>query len=513
MAGSTPYIVPRVLLSLIAGVIAPLSLAPFNYWYLGAASVALLYLLLHNCSARAAGWLGWCYGLGFFGTGVSWVFVSIHEHGNAPIWLAASMTALFVAALAILPALQCWLSNKLFRNALGFAALWLVFEWLRSWFLTGFPWLYLGYGVIDTPLAAFAPFGGVWILSLYVVMVGTLSISFFKHLKHPLQSAAILVLLAVPWIAIQQDKVPGGWTLKKGEPLDVMLVQADIPQAQKWQPSQLENILQTYVDLSMESNKVDLLIWPETAIPTFYRNATGLLSPLTDYLDESQTAMISGIPSIVVDPDHPKGRRFQNTLTIFAGGEGSYNKQRLVPFGEYVPLEAQLRGLIEFFDLPMSEFSLGDKDQAPLSVKGSQIAPFICYEIAYPELVRQNSINSDLLLTVSNDTWFGQSIAPAQHMQIARMRALETGRWLIRSTNNGVTALVNPQGQVTATIPQYQTGVLVGSVQPMSGQTPYQTFGIEPLQILIGLMLIFAFFTRGSLPGYRFSGLKQRLQS
>lgn len=495
MANRTPYIFWRVLLCLSAGVIAPLSLAPFDYWYLGGISVALLFISMHNCSSRIGGWLGWCYGLGFFGAGVSWVFVSIHEHGNASSLLAGAMTFLFVAALAILFALQSWIYTRFFRNAIGFCALWLLFEWLRSWLFTGFPWLYLGYGLIDTPMAAFAPLGGIWFLSLYVVLVGTLSVTFFKRLNHPLQSAAILMLLAIPWVAIQQEKVPEDWTSPIGEPVDVMLVQANIPQQEKWIRSNLNNILQTYADLSQGSDKVDLLIWPETAIPTFYNPASAMLSPLIEQLEQSNTAMISGIPTMYLDPEHPKGRRYTNSLTLFTGGGGSYDKQRLVPFGEYVPLERQLRGIIDFFDLPMSEFSLGSANQPLLEAGDSHIAPFICYEIAYPELVRHNSLNSDLLLTVSNDTWFGHSIAPTQHLQIARMRAVETGRWLIRSTNNGISALISPDGQISATIPQYEQAVLVGEVRRMEGLTPYQQWGILPLQILTALMLLLGLFT------------------
>lgn len=496
IAKSTPYLFLRLLLAIIAGAIAPLSLAPFDYWYAGAISVALLYLLLHNCTVKAAGWLGWFYGLGLFGTGVSWVFVSIHEHGNASELLAGSMTGAFVAALAIIPAVQCWLFRRFFFNAVGFIALWLGFEWLRSWLFTGFPWLYLGYGLIDTPLAVFAPFGGVWLLSFYVVLCGTLVITFFKRISHPLQSAAVLVLLGLPWLAIHLDKVPENGTVAEGKPLKVMLVQANIPQEAKWRRDQLEGILQRYVDLSMDADKVDLLIWPETAIPTFYNNAVFMLNPLIRYLNDSNTAMISGIPSVFDDPTAPRGKRYQNSITIMTGGSGRYDKQRLVPFGEYVPLEQQLRGLIDFFDLPMSEFSRGAANQEPLAVKDSRISPFICYEIAYPELVRQNSINSDILLTVSNDTWFGRSIAPAQHMQIARMRALETGRWLIRSTNNGITALVSPDGQITTSIPQYKQAVLVGTVERRTGQTFYQQLGVQPLLIVICLMLLFALFTR-----------------
>ncbi|UTW02973.1 apolipoprotein N-acyltransferase [Amphritea atlantica] len=500
MNNPTPFILWRVILCIIAGAIAPLSLAPFDYWYLGGVSVALLFILLHNCTSRAGAWLGWCYGLGFFGTGVSWVFVSIHEHSSASALLAGSMTALFVAALALLFALQGWVYTRFFRNVVGFSALWILFEWLRSWLFTGFPWLYLGYGLIDTPLAMFAPLGGVWLLSLYVVLTSTLLVTFLKRLKYPLQAATILLIIGLPLIAIQQNKIPQSWTSPIGEPISVMAVQANIPQQQKWQRGELEYILQTYVDLSQGSEKADLLIWPETAIPTFYQRARVILTPFTEQLEKSGTSMISGIPTVYTDPEQPKGKRYTNSLTLFAGGIGNYDKQRLVPFGEYVPLEQQLRGIIDFFDLPMSEFSLGSPDQPLLHASGSRIAPFICYEIAYPELVRQQSLSSDLLLTVSNDTWFGHSSAPAQHLQIARMRALETGRWLIRSTNNGISALVGPDGKISATVPQYEQAVMRGEVQRMAGLTPYQEWGIKPLQVVTALMLLFGLV---SAPGSR----------
>ncbi|WP_296057454.1 apolipoprotein N-acyltransferase [uncultured Amphritea sp.] len=506
MTNRTPLILWRVILCTFAGAIAPLSLAPFDYWYLGGVSVALLFIVLHNCSPRAGGWLGWCYGLGFFGTGVSWVFVSIHEHSSASGLLAGSMTALFVAALALLFALQGWLYTRFFRNVAGFCALWIVFEWLRSWLFTGFPWLYLGYSLIDTPLATFAPLGGVWLISLYVVLTSTLIVTFVKRLQRPLQAATILMVIGLPLVAIQQNEIPQSWTSPVGEPVSVMVVQANIPQQRKWQRSELENILQTYVDLSLDSDKVDLLIWPETAIPTFYQKARVILSPFTEMLEKSDTSMISGIPTVYTDPEQLRGKRYTNSLTLFSGGSGNYDKQRLVPFGEYVPLERQLRGIIDFFDLPMSEFSLGAPDQPLLAAAGSQIAPFICYEIAYPELVRQQSLTSDLLLTVSNDTWFGHSSAPAQHLQIARMRALETGRWLIRSTNNGISALVSPDGKISATVPQYEQAVMTGEVQRMQGLTPYQEWGIRPLQVVTALMLLFGLLTapRRRQPGKGF---------
>ncbi|MEH6575883.1 MAG: apolipoprotein N-acyltransferase [Amphritea sp.] len=494
MAVSTQYMFLRALLALAAGVLAPLSLAPFDFWYLAPLSVALCFFTLQGTTSRAAMLLGWCFGLGFYGVGISWVYISMHEHGNASVLLAGFLTALFVAALALLMALQCWLYRRWLYNVFGFVALWVVFEWLRSWLLTGFPWLFLGYSLLDTPLAVYAPFGGVWLLSFYVVLCGALTITVFKRLNHPLQALSLLALILIPWGGA--DKVPADWTINSGKDLQVMLVQANIPQQAKWQRDQLPGILEQYSKLSQDSEEVDLLIWPETAIPTFYRNALEDLNPLLQQLEQQNTAMISGIPSVFRDNTKPRNTGYYNSLTIFSGGNGSYHKQRLVPFGEYVPLESLLRGLIDFFNLPMSSFSLGPVEQQLLQVNGVKIAPYICYEIAYPELVRESSLESNLLLTVSNDTWFGHSIAPAQHLQIARMRALETGRWLIRSTNNGITALVSPEGKITATIPQFETAVLRGTVSLMEGQTPYQQYGLEPFKITLGAMLFFAFLTR-----------------
>lgn len=494
MATNTRFILVRMVLALLAGSLAPLALSPFDFWYLAPLSVALIFFTLQGTTARAAALLGWGYGLGFYGVGASWVFVSIHEHGNASILLAGTLTALFVAALALLMALQCWLYRRWLYNVLGFVALWIVFEWLRSWLLTGFPWLYLGYALIDTPLAVYTPLGGVWLLSFYVALSGTLLIILIKRRQHPLQALALLCLILLPWGGA--DKMPRNWTIDSGKQLEVMLVQANIAQQGKWQREQLPQILNQYSQLSQDSADVDLLIWPETAIPTFYRNALGTLSPLLQQLEQQDTAMISGIPSVFLDPNRPRNTGYYNSLTIFSGGSGSYHKQRLVPFGEYVPLESTLRGLIDFFNLPMSSFSLGPHNQPLLAVKDAKIAPYICYEIAYPELVRDTSLNSDLLLTVSNDTWFGDSIAPAQHLQIARMRALENGRWLIRSTNNGISALVSPQGEIKATVPPFKTAVLRGTVTLMNGHTPYQQYGLEPLVIVTGAMLFFAFLTR-----------------
>jgi apolipoprotein N-acyltransferase len=473
----------------LAGGLAPLAFAPFDVWPLALMAPALLWLCLRDQSPGRSAWLGWLFGLGFYGVGISWVYVSIHTYGNASVLLAGLLTAAFVAGMALFAAAQGWMYARLFgRRAgaqwLGFIGLWLIWEWIRSWLLTGFPWLYLGYPLIDTPLAAWAPVGGVWALSLIAVLLGTglVQLLLARTTRNRLLTAGLISLTLLGPLLL-----PEQWTRPVGEPLRVALIQGDTPQQLKWEPDHVYDILGRYQQLSLQAGKVDLLIWPETAIPTFFSRVEQPLAPFIEALERSGTGFISGLPSVLQDSQDPARSIYHNSLAILTPSAGIYHKQRLVPFGEYVPLEAWLRGLIDFFNLPMSGFSLPQGEQHPLPFGAHRIGAAICYEIAYPELVRRSSLDADLLLTVSNDTWFGRSIASDQHLQIARLRALETGRWLIRATNNGISALMDSQGRVRAQAPRYQSAVLVGEVQGMQGLTPYQRTGVWPA-LLIALL-------------------------
>ena len=493
MKPSRPPLTPwlSALLALAGGASITLALAPFDLLPFVVLGPALLYWLQRRQSARAAFFSGWAFGTGFWGAGVSWVYVSIHQYGGASVALASLLTGLFVVALGLLFALQGWFFIKLATPArqrwLVFAVLWVGFEWLRSWLLTGFPWLYLGYAWLDTPLQRWAPVGGVWMLSLISVLLAT-------GLARTLADRRPLALVPALLLGLIALVLPQHWTQPQNNTLDVALIQPNIPQLAKWQPDNLAAILQHQIRLSESVADADLIIWPETGIPAIFDRAAPLLTPFIDRLDARGTALISGFPHVETDPDSPHGQRFHNSLAVFTAGQNVYHKQRLVPFGEYLPFEAQLRGLIAFFNLPMSSFSLPTQDIDPLQLGTHRIAPAICYEIAYPELVRTLSQDSDILLTVSNDTWFGRSIAPDQHLQLARMRALENGRWLIRGTNNGLTAFVRPNGQVAALAPVDQETSLRHDVVPMQGLTPWQRYGIIPVALLCLLLLLFAYW-------------------
>ncbi|QEW05441.1 apolipoprotein N-acyltransferase [Nitrincola iocasae] len=480
--------------ALLSGALAVFAFAPFSLPLFALISPAALFLLLKDIQPLKAAWIGWCYGCGFFGAGVSWVWVSIHVYGGASVLLATLATSLFVMALALLFALQAWLLVRIFHSKttswLGFIAVWIGFEWLRSWFLTGFPWLLLGYTWLDTPLKSLAGLSGVWGLSLMTLCLAIGSVQAITQRS----SKPLFLALALPLLSLS---LPSSWTSEKPVPhLQVALVQPNISQHEKWDSSQLEAILQQHIDLSKPYQDHDLIVWPETAIPSLYYQAAPYTEDFFSHLNTIGTTLISGFPFMTYDTDNPDIRRFHNSLGIFSQGNGVYHKQRLVPFGEYVPLEQQLRGLIDFFDLPMSEFSLPEHTDLMLQVGQTQLATLICYEIAYPELTRRSAMNSDLILTVSNDAWFGDSLAAEQHLQIARMRALENGRWVIRGTNDGITAVIAPDGGLNQRLSRKQPGVLSASIPSMQGQTPYQKVGVWPVLGISLLLLLLGLWPR-----------------
>ena len=484
---------PGHLLAVFAGSLTTLGLTPFDIWPLGLASAALLYWLLAPLPAKPAAVRGWAWGLGLFASGISWVYVSIHVHGYAPAWLAGLLTALFVASLALLPAAMAWLWTRWLRpqrsgwlSASGFAALVIAQEIFRGWFLTGFPWLYQGYVHTDTWLVGWAPLGGVWLTGFLGVLTGCLLIE--RHIWRGMRSAAgAVALISALWLgglALSQIE----WTRPAGDPLSVALIQADIPQARKWDPAHIDHSLALYRDLSYAQRPVDILVWPETAVPLLESTARSFVQGVAANLAERGTTLITGIP---IDEYQPDGSmRIYNGIMVARPEPDIYLKHKLVPFGEYVPLENWLRGLIAFFDLPMSSFSRGPAEQAPLRAAGYRLAPLICYETVYPAFTAKLAAQSELLISISNDSWFGRSIGPLQHLQMARMRSIESGRWMMRGTNNGVTALIDHHGVIRASIPQFRQATLSGWVQPRDSLTPYLRAGNWPLGVLIAVTLM-----------------------
>ncbi|CBL44459.1 Apolipoprotein N-acyltransferase [gamma proteobacterium HdN1] len=481
------------MLALLAGAAFPAGLAPLDWWWVIVLSAAGLLWLLKDLSPKQAAARAWWYGFGFWGTGVSWVYVSIHYFGGTNLPLSVLLTGAFIGFLALFHALQGYLFSalKLQRfQVVGFPALWVLMEWMRTWFLSGFPWLFAGYGFIDTPLRTLAPISGVMALSFIAVLIAAMLVEFLR-LRGGYRLLPVLVVVAIYGGALSLQKY--SWTYPDlKDPLKVSIVQGNIAQQLKWDPEQRDNIIHTYTSMTIPLwGETDLVIWPEAAIPVFFSDAL----PLIEYMDlqakENGAAFIAGVP--FWEPSSTSGRIiFHNSVFSAGQGSGIYHKQKLVPFGEYVPLENWIRGAIPFFDLPMSSFTAGSSNQQPLKAKGFLLAPYICYEIVYPELVRTLGIRSDVLLTISNDAWFGHSLGPLQHFEMARMRALEMGRYLIRSTNTGISAIVDHHGKVVSRLPSFEPGVLTGEVYRTVGTTPYARWGDWPLLTMCAALFLLA---------------------
>ena len=521
---------PKWLVALVSGALIPFSFAPYFWWpmvFLGVMGYALSH---RDITPKQSLFMGWLYGLGFYGHGVSWVFVSIHVYGGASLLLALVMTAAFAAGLALLVMLQSYCYVRWFAHRkpwgmlLGLPALWVLFEWLRSWLLTGFPWLYLGDASLENWLAAWVPIVGVFGTSLIIALHSVFLVEMIQRLlnkislpenskikdtTHQITSnhavtfvAVTSLLIAIVW-GIGAGFHGYTWTQAQGEPLKVSGLQGNIPQEKKWLPEMQRPTLALYQQMTHENWDVDVIVWPETAIPVLYEQVTPVLEYLDSVGKDKGTALITGVPDRELNEDATQWNFFNGIIAVGAG-EGMYYKQKLVPFGEYVPLEQYIRGMIQFFDLPMSSFLPGPKDQAPLKItKGDEvyhIAPFICYEIVYPQLVAEASKHAEVFLTISNDAWFGTSAGPHQHFGIVRMRALENGRYIIRVTNTGITAVVNPFGEVTAQLPQFVEARLDANVTRMTGQTPAARTGVIPYLFLCVVLLGLARGLRATKP-------------
>lgn len=481
--------IQKNILALLAGGLLAFAFAPFGFYLLAMFAPALLLATWLHATPWEAFRRGLLFGLGLFGVGTSWIFVSIHEFGNTNVFLAGFITALFVTILALFPAFFGYLltrffpANTAYKLCLAFPSGWVIFEWIRSWFFTGFPWLFLGASQINSPLRGLAPIVGEYGLSFIVAFCSGLFILAFQFLYADKKWKIILPCLTILVIVLISNlftKIQ--WTHAENNPITVSLVQGNIPQQIKWDPDYLKMTLDRYSQLSQNQWQNQIVVWPEAAIPWLLQDANDFLTSLDKTAKQNHSVFITGIP--IKD-----GFDYYNGVIARGIGQGIYYKRHLVPFGEYVPLDSWLRGLIGFFDIPMSNFSAGPAKQPNLKIPGLEIAPFVCYEIAYPELVYSTLPQANLLLTVSNDAWFGHSFASTQHLQIAQMRALETGRYLLFSNNTGVSAIINPQGIIEAASPAFQATVLNGTILKMTGITPIAWLGIMPILVFISALL------------------------
>ncbi len=470
--------------AILAGAILPGAFAPHHLWPLAIFSPAILQCVwLYHKTPKAAFISGLGYGLGMFGAGVSWVFVSIHRYGNTNIPLAVLMTTLFVVVLALFIATQGYVLKRFFRGnttafyLLGFPSSWVLFEWLRSWLFTGFPWLYLGYSQLQTPLSGYAPIMSVYgVSTALAVTSGALILLLKGNVRIKIIGSVLIVLIwGVGYFLQQHD-----FTKSSSKLYTVALIQGNIKPFDKF--ASLDPIGSTekiYGKLSETAWGADLILWPESALPLPLPYSKSYIDALAKRARLHHSTLITGIQVI------NNKEEYHNSLIALGEGSGIYHKYHLVPFGDFLPFEHWLRGLIGFFDLPMSSFISGPAKQPLIAAGNLKLAPLICYEIAFPELLRDTLRDADAIITLSEDGWFGESWGPNQHLEIAQMRALETGRMVLRATTSGITAIIDPKGKVQATIPQFEARVLSGTFQSQKGTTPWVKVGLWPLLVFL----------------------------
>lgn len=478
--------------SLLAGALLPLAFAPCNFYILAFICPFLWLITLRDSTIKRSVWRGWLFGLGFFGIGVSWLYISIHTYGNTSIIIASSLTLLWIAGLALFFALQAFCFTYFFAKrhwlslTVGFASCWTLIEILRSWILTGFPWLLLGNSQISTSLHGYAPIISVYGISFIVACTSGLFLNLWLTRKRFIYSSiSILLIFLIGAILVHVQ-----WTKPINKPITISLVQGNIPQSVKWDPENLSVSLNRYKKLAEKNFRSRLIVFPEGAIPDLLANQLPFVTKLSKEAKAHNSAIITGI----ILSNRQTGQFFNGIITV-GKAQGFYLKQHLVPFGEYVPWQHLLRGIIGFFNLPMSNLSPGPKHQPLIHIDQTQIASFLCYEIAYLNLALDRLPQAEVLMTLSDDSWFGDSWASAQQLQIAQMRSLESGREQIIVGNSGFTATINTQGRIVKQVPRNKVLVLHDKIQPMQGCTPlvYLSWRIEFILLLLSTFICWLF--------------------
>jgi apolipoprotein N-acyltransferase len=493
-------------LALLAGLCCVFGFAPFGIFPIPMLALAALFTLwLRADSPRKAAWLGFYFGLGLFCAGIGWIYIAMYEYGDMPLLLALAASLLFAAFWALLPALAGYIQARFslvtlpaanrplanwLRIVLVMPAVWVLLEWFRGWLVTGFPWLVLGYAHSDSPLAGYASLLGVYGVSLVAAISTGLLVFLWNATLWSKQGILALAVLLLLWGAgALLHSI--AWTQPYGEPFTVALVQGNIPQNLKFNEDALVGTLETYRRL-VSKNEARLTVLPETALPLLRHEVPeNYVQRMRDHAKQNGGDILIGVF------ERNNGSYFNGVFTLGVADEQRYRKQHLVPFGEFIPLRPLLGWFINgVLDIPMGDLARGDALQAPLNVAGQRVAVNICYEDVFGEEIIRSLPQATLLVNVTNDAWYGNSPVAAQHNQIAQLRAMETGRMMLRATNTGVTSIIGADGKVLQQLPQHEEAVLLGMVQGYDGITPYVRWGNAAVLLLMIVMLAFVWAMR-----------------
>lgn len=489
--------------ALAAGALTATAFAPFSYWPMAFIGPALLFLLWRAATPARAAWRGALFSFGLFGIGVWWLYIALVSFGGMPAALAVLALIFFFAYLALYLALAGYVQARwlhasiLVRMLVVLPALWVAAEWLRGWVMTGFPWLQLSATQLVTPLAGFAPLLGPYGVSLMTAMVvGALVLIAAERRFVP----GIAALAAIALSGFLLGRVD--WVQPAGPAISVALVQGNVPLQEKWLASERPRIIERYIALTRAVPDVELVVWPETAVPGWRSDFEATYgAALAQLAHDRGLDLLMGVP----EASEPGRTYFNSALSLRAadGERHVYRKRHLVPFGEFLPARPLFGWLLAYLDIPLSDFSRGLRDQAPIMLAGQPVAVSICYEFAFPHELRADAERATFLVNLSEDAWYGNSGAAGQHNVMTRLLALSLGRPVARATNTGVTALMDHRGHVQAQASTWRRQVLVGELTPMRGRTPFVIFGNAPVialcvALLAGIGVVLARRGRGA---------------
>ena len=454
--------------------------------------LAYLFYFALNHSPKKTATFYYLFGFFCFSIGLYWLYISIHIVSGAPLWLAILLIGVLSGVMALFYCLVGFIISyayQLFKSkylvlTLLAPAIWTLSELLRGYAFTGFPWLTVGYSQSSTFLSAWAPIGGVYLVSFIVSLIAGYCLLISSKIRPLLSLFSVLIIIGSSFFIR-----PIEWTERVDKEFSVALVQGAVAQEKKWLTTEFIRTLTLYRNSLLNLENTNLVIWPEVAIPAYAENVKGYLDELESILKQQNIDLLM----LGINTKGKNGEVFNSVITL-GGDNRVYHKRHLVPFGEYFPVPNFIREWLQKMKLPHRDTSIGPEVQEMLKLNQYFIATSICYEDIFGYELLDYQPLANVLVNVTNNAWFGESIASSQHFQMSRMRAIETGRYLLRSTNTGITAIVMPDGNIQKELEPYNFSILKGNFYPMKDETPYSRFGDLFVILLMTLIMTLGCF-------------------